>query len=154
VDSARILSQPGWAFDVVDVDAYGSPWAQWLGILAHAPSPITVILTIGSVRMMGGGNLPAECREALGLSFAKKCPMSLLGNINERHAIPLMLGLAPAHGWRIAESLEAPRGRKARYIGVRLERVPVSSSPLLPVPKSPRPSPTAPPPKKSSRVKN
>lgn len=32
------------------------------------------------------------------------------------------LGLAVAHGWQIVECREAPRGRNARYIGVRIER--------------------------------
>src|SRR3954469_21082851 len=42
VDSARVLAQPGWNANIVDLDAYGSPWKHWLGVLKNAERSLTV----------------------------------------------------------------------------------------------------------------
>lgn len=63
LDSSRVLQLQGWQEDVIDVDAYGSPWQHWLNILQTVDHPVTVFLTIGQV-MTG---LPKIVQRALGV---------------------------------------------------------------------------------------
>lgn len=55
IDSEKILTQPGWAFNVVDIDVYGSPWKHWTSMLPQVTRPVTVFMTIGHV-LKGGGS--------------------------------------------------------------------------------------------------
>jgi len=120
IDSARILSQPGWPQDVIDIDTYGSPWKHWRSLLPNLSRPTTVFLTIGV-----GGNgirrkIGSDSLEALQLgTLTTKIP----------HGIEVRLGVFAvsyclAMGCDYAtmmEVAESPPGRNARYIGVRLE---------------------------------
>src|SRR5438067_975429 len=47
IDSARILEQSGWTQNVVDLDAYGSPWKHFQNLIATCQHSVTVFLTIG-----------------------------------------------------------------------------------------------------------
>ena len=49
LDSIRVLQQPGWRADVVDIDTYGSPWGHWMALLENATQPLTVFLTYGQI---------------------------------------------------------------------------------------------------------
>ena len=52
IDSARVLCQPGWRADVIDVDTYGAPWAHWEALLPNVTGAVTIFLTIGQTMMM------------------------------------------------------------------------------------------------------
>lgn len=122
IDSRLIL---GWdlAYDVVDIDTYGSPWGHWIELIAHAIRPMTVFLTDGIGKNLQGPIDPGTAvREGLGLTFPtleapailvmKLCPL-----------IPArMIALAGFHGLDVVEAAEMPNPKgKARYYGVRIE---------------------------------
>ena len=48
MDSLRYLQNPVWQHDVIDLDAYGSPWQHWKEVLNHGRSCV-VFLTVGAV---------------------------------------------------------------------------------------------------------
>jgi len=118
IDSARYLEAGGWSHDVIDVDTYGSPWRHWLAVLRFAPDACTVFLTIGLVRMGGGGLLPNVIRDLLGLP--PSVPAGIQGRLHgpgERAALGVAL-----RNFEIVEAVEAESHGNARYIGVRLQR--------------------------------
>jgi len=119
IDSERVLNQSGWVFDVIDVDAYGSPWDHWLAILKHTKTSITVFLTIGLIRMGGGGNLSNSQKQALGIN-GLSVPPGICGKLHELSA-KYMLAKAEEHHITIQECIEAFPSANARYIGVRLQ---------------------------------
>lgn len=122
VDSVRILDQPGWPQDVVDIDTYGSPWKHWTALLRHAPDAVTVFLTIGMVKA-GGGNYDRAILPALGVDFQRlELPRALGVKLGEL-GVERCIAKARDHGFEIIECQEAPNtSPTARYIGVRLER--------------------------------
>jgi hypothetical protein len=125
IDSARVLDQPGWEFDVIDVDTYGEPWKHWAGILEHFPGrPLTVFLTIGHVSMGGGGGLSRYAAEAMGIRFARstvKLKSGLYGGLSDR-SVTFCLARAFERRLVITDCMEAAPGPHARYFGLRLER--------------------------------
>lgn len=121
VDSAKILGQPGWDYDVVDIDTYGSPWRHWANALKFAPGDVTIFLTIGMVKVMGG-NTCREVREWLGFDrFDPKIPSSLASKCDDI-STPYALDRARRHGFAVELALEAPRSKNARYLGIRLSK--------------------------------
>ena len=123
IKSERILSQPGWLENVIDVDTYGSPWKHWEGIIRNLIGPTTVFLTIGSVTAGRGGGagtmLPREARRAIGFATLP-VPPSLQARIWEL-SIPYCLDLANKNNVEIMEAREGiPHPAKVRYIGVRI----------------------------------
>lgn len=122
LDSRRLVMRAGLEAEVIDVDAYGSPWRHWNGILATEPRPLTVFLTWGITRDMGG-NVSEEEVEALGLIFPTlQVPPVLCNKPAVQDLVPgRMLASAEREGWKVVEAKEAPRGSRARYFGVRLE---------------------------------
>lgn len=132
IDSERVLAQPGWAFDVIDVDAYGSPWNHWAAILNHMTEDVTVFLTVGLVRIGGGGKLSTIQKQVLGIT-GLKVPESICGKLHELSA-KYLLAKTEEHGITIQECIEAFPSANARYIGVRLSKQTGSSvSPPKPV---------------------
>jgi hypothetical protein len=123
VDSSRIVGQPGFRADVVDIDTYGSPWTHWLNLLGNLRTPATVFLTIGFIRAGGGGNTSAAERNAIGATFSRlECPPSLLASpVLRAHIRARMLAHPLTLGFRIVSAMEAPAGRSATYLGIRLE---------------------------------
>lgn len=121
IDSARVLSQPGWDDDVIDVDTYGSPWAHWIGILQNLKSHGTIFLTIGKpMPMAGSRNLSRLEMDVIGLKL-KTVPRTITARLNEL-ATEFMLGMA-LENFIIQEAVEAMNpGGTARYIGLRLTR--------------------------------
>jgi len=67
LDSVRVLEQPGWTQDVVDIDTYGSPWKHWSAMLPHVVRPMSVFLTIGQWQM----GTDSKILECLGLGELK-----------------------------------------------------------------------------------
>lgn len=84
LDSCRVLEQPGWTQNVIDLDAYGSPWKHFQAVARNAPHSVTVFLTIGMVRI-GGGNFDRSILQMLGINFRKlKIPNSLGVRLGEQ----------------------------------------------------------------------
>lgn len=122
IDSVKILDQPGWTQNVVDVDTYDSPWKHWFALLRNCRHDVTVFLTIGMVKV-GGGNYDRALLASAGITFERlEIPNSLGARVSDliiKHA----LTAESKHGLRPVEVLEAPNPGNARYFGVRLERV-------------------------------
>lgn len=124
IDSAKVLAQPGWTQNVVDIDTYGAPWSHWFGVLRNLSQPTTVFLTVGSAGV--AGHITKELRERMGMQHLRG-PKGLLCRKIDDFAIRFALGLALDVA-EVVEALEAPRSRRARYFGIRLE-------PLYPTPR-------------------
>lgn len=118
IDSARVLDQPGWDFDVIDVDTYGSPWSHWNAIVRHLRHDVTVFLTIGLIRMGGGGQLDAEQKQILGIT-GLKVPPAIQGKLHG-NATEYLLCEAEVHDTTIQELTEAESNGSARYLGIRM----------------------------------
>lgn len=122
IDSMRVLDQPGWAFDVVDLDAYGSPWKHWWALQRNLRGPVTVFLTVGSAGFggqdrsalsacgLGGLNIPIGMHAALRDFISETCVQTAL------------------YGVSIVEIVESKNpGGNARYFGVRLEKATINA---------------------------
>lgn len=123
IDSVKILSQPGWTQNIIDIDTYGSPWTHYTSLLPHVTAPTTVFATIGLVRVMGGGSFSSADLDPLGLGPIRKlAPIGLIADLAESITM-YAIHQAWDHGLRIVELAEAPRSARARYIGIRLEPI-------------------------------
>lgn len=116
IDSQRILNQPGWRENVIDIDTYGSPWKHWFALLQHCDHDATVFLTVGHVAL---GGVDKTLLTALGLG-ALEVPAGIavkLVTLGSAYCI----GKCSESGFGVAEvaEVENPSG-SARYIGVRL----------------------------------
>lgn len=125
IDSVRILEQPGWTQNVVDVDTYGSPWRHWVAILKRLSRPTTVFLTAGRSTIdhdaRRGMRLSAVEADALGMGkFREKVP-AVFGLALANLAADFLLPKAGQDGKRLVEALEAFSGNNSRYLGLRLE---------------------------------
>lgn len=114
LDSLRYLQNQKWEHDVIDLDAYGSPWRHYFEVLKRR-RPCVVFLTIGSTGMQ---IQQTEALSRLGITF--KVPgglhASLAPMITER-----TLGAFHAYGLQLLSGWEASNpGGSARYIGLRL----------------------------------
>lgn len=116
IDSARVLEQPGWRADVIDVDTYGSPWRHWHNLIRTAPGPVTVFLTDGSWHM----GVDKTMLAALGLGKLA-VPPGIAIRLREPGMLA-SLGAAVSIGLEIVEAIEAESGRNVRYFGVRLTK--------------------------------
>ncbi len=124
LDSVRVLEQPGWAANVIDVDTYGSPWKHWLALVANVAQPVTVFLTIGQNKGPQCYGVDRRALSALGLDrFSRKLPAGLTRNL-QAPAIAYLLHAGAERGVELVEVMEAPRGFTARYLGVRLSIAP------------------------------
>lgn len=114
LDSVRVIGQPGWAENVVDVDTYGSPWKHWMALLPHVVRPVTVFLTIGQLQM----GTDKEILRALGLGALRVPP----GIAVRLHGISFSYLLARAFEYdiKIIEGKEVVSFGNARYVGVRI----------------------------------
>lgn len=119
IDSARVLEQPGWSFDVVDIDTYGAPWRHWDAVLEHLPGPCTVFLTAGATMFRGGTDTAAAVTLGLG-PILSILPETFFGFLTET-ALSYCLAKSYISGVRIVECREAPANQRTRYLGIRLE---------------------------------
>ena len=117
-DSARLLDQPGWPQEVIDVDTYGSPWEHFASIVKHLDRPRTVFLTWGIVTTGGGSAMPNIVARSLGLS-GMKIPSSMTLELC-KVALPYLL-TGTEVTCRIIEAVEALSDGNARYLAIRLE---------------------------------
>ena len=122
IDSVRILAQPGWTQNVVDVDTYGSPWKHWANIMAHLVKPTTVFLTIGQLTTGTVGSLDKKCYESAGMIFPTLKPAAGFGVKLASLLTNYVLTTTPPRV-RLVEAIEATSFGNARYIGARLEPV-------------------------------
>lgn len=116
IDSARVLVQPGWRENIIDLDAYGSPWKHWLGMLAVASHSLTVFLTLGSRK--GIQRRPLSKMEKALLEIPFKLPRALGASL-----VPVTLNWMLAQAcarFDVVEAIEAVPYTTARYFGVRL----------------------------------
>lgn len=131
VDSARVLAQPDWDFDVIDCDTYGSPWVHWRSVLEQMPAhPVTVFLTIG----WAGPAKPVDqfALEAVGLAplIARlqrrgvRRPQSLLWKVSDI-ALDYCLAMSYAYSRGVIHAARTG-SRSAWYYGVHLSPVPLA----------------------------
>lgn len=129
LDSIRVLQQPGWPQNVVDVDTYGSPWRHWEAMLPNIQRPTTVFLTIGNQ------NQTASSPNAHGadvlFSFPPSTPPTLSGIVSRRLDVTYGLAKSREYRKRLVEAVEAISDGNARYIGVRLEPQGRHAAPVL-----------------------
>jgi|ERR1051326_9168295 hypothetical protein len=117
IESSRVLSQAGWRENIIDLDAYGSPWKHWLGTLAAADHSLTVFLTLGSRK--GIQRRPLSKMEKHLLEIPFELPRAIGASL-----VPLTLNWMLAQAcarFDVAEALEAVPSTTARYFGARLE---------------------------------
>lgn len=117
LDSARVVAQPGWTQNVVDVDTYGSPWKHWEGIMANLSRPTTVFLTIGH---WGIGLTDKLVFQALGIP--RKTPPSIATKLSRVALLYCVTRYASSVD--ILEIVEAESDGTARYLGVRVQPKP------------------------------
>ena len=125
IQSERLLVQPGWTQDVIDVDTYGSPWKHWLGVLANMGPAAAVFLTLGVLGPLLN-NQDTAAMDAIGLRFSRRLPIGI-GRRLADYITMAMLALPLRRGLRIVECMEGVEGTHARYFGIRLERMPAES---------------------------
>ena len=118
IDSLRFLQGQKWGQDVVDLDAYGAPWAHWGEVIkSDRHSQLVVFLTIGTASY---GLLSNFAKKSLGIP-----PETPRGMERELGEISVSFCLAECckHGWIVDEAIEAVNpGGNARYIGVKIKR--------------------------------
>jgi hypothetical protein len=125
IDSARVLGQPGIAFDVVDVDTYGHPWSQYFALLKNHRGPaVTVFLTIGFGRSVPISTIPKELLKLSGISFQRLEPPETIVSAHLEFFIFRALSECFLRGWVPIECVEALPFSfvRAKYFGLRLER--------------------------------
>lgn len=114
VDSLRVVGKACKNANVIDLDAYGSPWSHYKEVLRHHTGPTTIFLTIGQVSM-GISNELIEIAGLGKLGVPKACKLGILPYLESN-----MLALA-ADTDIILESQEAFPQRNARYVGLHIK---------------------------------
>lgn len=120
LDSVRVLAQPGWNQNVIDIDTYGSPWKHWAQLVKNVQAPATVFLTIGQWQM----GVDKTILEAMGLGGLKIPPD--IGAKILRFSLSYCLTTGCVNDIIINEVVEAVSHGTARYVGVRLGKAGVS----------------------------
>jgi hypothetical protein len=114
LDSLRYLQNQQWTHNVLDLDAYGSPWRHWFEILRRG-LPCLVFLTIGNTMFR---QQQTEALAALGITFT--IPGGLHAPVSALCA-DHSLGKALTT-FTIRSALEALNpGGNARYLGLKLD---------------------------------
>lgn len=125
IESQRVLTQPGWRENVVDVDTYGSCWKHWEAMLPNVARPTTVFLTLGAPKTptMGMGmQLTGDELRAMGLIFPTLKLPGAFPHALRHMALAHSLARAGSFGLIIREAVEAVSDGNARYLGIRLEK--------------------------------
>lgn len=115
LDSLRYLQTQNWTHDVIDLDAYGSPWRHWHGVLKRGLD-CTVFLTVGST---GFRSQQTEALQTLGITFP--VPIGFHAGL-EQLVITANLGLA-LDRFEVLRAAQAENpGGNALYFGLRLKK--------------------------------
>lgn len=126
LDSSRVLSQPGWPQDVIDIDTYGSPWVHWLALLENlGDRAATVFLTIGQGMKGNLSRQPKAVFDALGIRLehfnSSANTLTVIQSALAELAAIYLLSEAEKKDKLLVEAVEAFPQQNARYIGVRIE---------------------------------
>lgn len=123
LDSVRILAQPGWPQNVIDIDTYGSPWKHWAAMLLNVERPMTVFLTIGK-GFKALTVLDKVCLRAIGIPdwLYSRLPLKFRSAyIFGEMCVSAML-TSGCDYVRLHEVVETVASKQDnRYIGIRLE---------------------------------
>lgn len=119
IDSAKYLAGEKWEHNVIDLDAYGSPWKHWeLVLKRRLDGDASVFLTIGSTFF---GVLSSESLGMLGIP--KETPKGIHKSLG-KDIVEYFLGIAERFGSRVVEAYESLNpGGNARYLGVILKKI-------------------------------
>jgi len=118
MDSARILAQPGWTENVIDIDTYGGPWKHWISMVPNLCQQTTVFLTLGRISLTA---LSKEQQHSLGLG-AINLPGGMGPKLIEQ-ATHYCLHYASSVAVRIIEGMTTATTGVTRYMGLRLEPI-------------------------------
>lgn len=119
MDSARFLSLPGWKQNIVDLDAYGSPWGHWLNLLLTCRHNVTVFVTQGrNTAAYGGAGVCNAAMQMIGLKL--NLPAKALSS--HLHSAIAFYALAKAEdrGFTVDSVYEAFPQTNARYLGFNM----------------------------------
>jgi hypothetical protein len=118
IDSLRFLQSQDWIFDVVDLDAYGSPWSHWMEVLkTNRQSEIIVFLTIGSAVF---GRLSSVALRSMNLP--KETPSGMHKQLSSE-SVSFMLAECYKFDWIVIKASEAMNhGGSARYLALHLKK--------------------------------
>jgi len=125
-DSLRILRAGKYTENVIDLDAYGSPWEHFDQVVKKCHHSVTVFLTYGfrnvsAVMPISACAIPKILSEAAGLNrFSVSVPPSL-ATFAAPLAIRYFLGRA-SQTFNIKKAYQAEPHTNAFYYGVRLEK--------------------------------
>lgn len=117
IDSVRILTQPGWPQNVIDVDTSGSPWKHWNALLPNVVRPLTVFLTVGQ-NAIGKNDLTPLTFMGFG-KLAAKVPAGFHLLLRSMY-LPYAFEYAKQCGVKVVEAVEAEHAGRVRFIGVRI----------------------------------
>lgn len=122
IDSLRYLENQKWEHNVIDLDAYGSPWRHWFEVLKRGKSCI-VFLTVGNTLFK---IQQTEAIKTLGIDF--KLPGGLQGALAELicdHCLAALFDF----GFAVKSAYEAKNpGGNARYFGIELVKMDTSTA--------------------------
>lgn len=114
LDSLRYLQGQQWDHNIIDLDAYGSPWRHWFEVLKRGKSCI-VFLTVGNTIFK---QQQTEAIARLGIDF--KVPAGLQGALAEI-ICDFCLAALYDFGFTIQAALEAKNpGGSAKYFGIHI----------------------------------
>lgn len=123
LDSSRVLGQPGWTENVIDIDTYGSPWTHWEAMLPNIVRPVTVFLTIGQLTTGTVGRLSNVVLQSMGLGpLRDKLAPAFHVKLAERGRQYCLARLYD-YPLECVECQEVVVSGNAQYLGIRLNRV-------------------------------
>lgn len=118
IDSLKVLQGQKWHHNVLDLDAYGSPWEHWFEVLkTDRHDHVFVFLTIGTTMH---GNLTKSALKALGVPLNTPTGMHRqISALSEKYCLTQL----HEHDWIVTLAQEALNpGGSARYIGIHLTK--------------------------------
>ncbi len=118
IDSLRFLQAQKWAFDVVDLDAYGSPWSHWMEVLkTKRQSEVIVFLTIGSAVFGRLSSIALRC-----MNLPAETPAGMHKQLSTE-SVSFMLAECYKFDWIVVKASEAMNhGGSARYLALQLKK--------------------------------
>jgi hypothetical protein len=97
------------------------PWDHWLALLPAVVEPTTVFLTVGLVKMRGVSLLSTAVRDSLRIPHDWNISPAFTDEL-VRLSLSRFLSMPAANGLYPVEAWESTRGRRARYLAVRIDR--------------------------------
>ena len=118
IDSLIILQGQKWTHNVIDLDAYGSPWSHWGEVIkSDRHETLIIFLTIGTAVF---GKLSNFARNAIGVP--SETPTGMDKQLAEI-SVSFCLSACCKYGWIVDDAREALNpGGNARYIGIKISK--------------------------------